>query len=164
MSVRSAVSWQTSLADLSLILFMITAAAVTHRPPKPAPQGQDLRQNAVASDRGEALAVHIATPGAPALARWLGQQPGDPRQQLTITVAYVPGREASALERAGQMLREASMAAGRFGGVRIVVEPGTGPPRAELAFDAPSPAMPGAGMARSLRSPREASTHGRTAQ
>lgn len=171
MSARTAVSWQTSLADLSLILFMITAAAVTHRVPKPAAEKPVVRREIGPSDRGEALAVYIASPGAPPLARWLSQQPRDPRQQLTITVAYAPGEEAQALEIASRMLREAGTDSVHVGGARIVVEPGSGLPRAELAFDAPAGAASGAtsaaageSMARSLRSSGQASSHGRTAQ
>ncbi|WP_395328912.1 hypothetical protein WBP06_14030 [Novosphingobium sp. BL-8H] len=171
MSARTAVSWQTSLADLSLILFMITAAAVTHRPParhRPdRPPAAVARPPAGPSDRGEALAVYIAGPGAPPLARWLSQQPRDPRQQLTITVAYAPGAEARALETAAAMLRQAQAGASDFGGARIVVEPGAGPPQAALAFDAPAiPPLPPApspsveGMARSLRPSGQASSHG----
>lgn len=180
-SARTAVSWQTSLADLSLILFMITAAAVTHRPPpkrqpeRPAERPVVARPHAGPSDRGAAMAVYIAAPDAPPLARWLSQQPRDPRQQLTITVAYTPGAEAQALETAARMLREAKAgvpelrqnaggdAAGDVGGARIVIEPGGGPPRAELAFDAPANASTQS-VARSLRPSGQQSSHGPVSQ
>lgn len=165
MSARTTVSWQTSLADLSLILFMITTAAVTHRPPvrhrpeKPAV----VQPQAGPSVRGEALAVYIAAPGAPPLAQWLIRQPRDPRQQLTITVGYAPGMEAPALEKAVAMLRAAQEVGPGYGNARIVVEPGAGPPRAEMAFDAPAPAvtLPSTqGVARSLQPSGQTPSHG----
>ncbi|WP_395391881.1 hypothetical protein WBP07_13860 [Novosphingobium sp. BL-8A] len=170
MSARTAVSWQTSLADLSLILFMITTAAVTHRPPakhqlaRQAETPAPVQPSAGPSVRGEAMAVYIAAPDAPPLARWLSQQPRDPRQQLTITVAYAPGAEAQALETAARMLREAKAGVPDLGGPRIVVEPGARPPRAELAFDAPLPPTTNESVARSLRPSGQALSHGHMPQ
>lgn len=121
--------WQTSLADLSLILFMLAAAALHDRPPaaRPAP----------ASPRSEPLAVYEATPEAPRLGVWLEQQAPDPRQQLTITARYgaAPGAREQALAQAARLLAEAGQA-GRA--ARIVVEPGAGPARVALAYDTPN--------------------------
>lgn len=135
MTSRNAIGWQTTLADLSLILFLITAAAASHRAPPThpvtlAPQRPDGR--ALPSPRAEPLAVWIAAPGAPPLGRWLDGQRGDPRQQVTVIVRYrAADGPAAALATADPLMRAAGQRA------RLVVEPGEGPPRAVIAFDPP---------------------------
>ncbi|PNU02666.1 hypothetical protein [Novosphingobium guangzhouense] len=126
-----AYGWQTSLADLSLILFMLAAAALHDRPEAPQASGHR------ASPQSEPLAVYHPAPDAPRLDEWLGQQAVDPRQQLTITVNYgpEPGARAAAMQEAARLLAEAGLA-GRA--ARIVVEPGIGPARAALAYDTPN--------------------------
>jgi hypothetical protein len=132
MSVRSGQGWQTSLADLSLILFMATAAAVSRQPALPPPD----RASAAPSPQTEPLSVYIAGPGAPPLGDWLHEQAADPRQQLTITARYGTdaGEQSRALAQAMRLLEEAG-AQGQA--ARVVVEPGQGPVRAVLAYDAP---------------------------
>lgn len=146
MSGRATVSWQTSLADLSLILFMVTAAAVSHaddtaKPSAAAAAGAataDKRQVfAAPSPIAEPLSVYIAAPGTPPLTQWLAQQASDPRQQLTITAQYAAGSartRETALSSAIRLAREAGQAGLS---ARIVIEPGKGPTRAVLAFDTP---------------------------
>ncbi len=143
MTGRSSVGWQTALADLSLILFMITAAAVSRQPPAiiPPQESNGRRsgpEKAAPSPQSEPLAVYVDAPGAPPLTRWLQDQAVDPRQQLTITVRYGAGADSQsqALAAASRLVREA----GRAGhSARIVVEPGEGPARVAIAFDAPNP-------------------------
>lgn len=140
MGRRSALGWQTSLADLSLVLFLVVATAASKQgshgakaaPSAPAPSAPSL----AASTLGEPLAVYAATPDAPPLAEWLGGQVSDPRQQLTITARYGPeqGEQARAMAEAARLLGEAK-AQGRS--ARVVVEPGAGPARVALAFDTP---------------------------
>lgn len=144
MSARAGSGWQTSLADLSLILFMVMAGIVSRQPAKPSkppvasaavPPKQAAREGP--SQQAEPLSVYIAASGAPPLDTWLRDQAIDPRQQLTITAHYsrsdsagqarALGEAERLLERAGQLGRAA----------RLVVEPGDGPPRAVLAYDVP---------------------------
>lgn len=157
MSARVAASWQTSLAHLSLILFMIAAAALSRqeaerRAMTPAPSSRE----AAASPPGTPLAVYLALPGAPPLGPWLSQQPADPRQRLTITAFYGPAPEtpAAALAEAALLARQAGSHGIR---ARIVVEPGRGPARAVLAFDDPAPAD---AVARSLLERGDRSSEG----
>lgn len=121
--------WQTSLADLALILFMLSAAALHQRPPAKGPER--------ASPQSEPVAVYEAARDAPGLDEWLAQQAADPRQQLTITTRYgrQPGAREAALREAARLLAEAGQA-GRA--ARIVVEPGAGPARVALAYDTPN--------------------------
>lgn len=142
MSARGATGWQTSLADLSLILFMVAAAAASRVPlnagaSKPASAPAIKRQTSAApSPQAEPLAVYIAEPGAPPIREWLARQDDDPRHRLTVTARYGEGGKAqgTALAEALELAREAGRA-GRQ--ARIVVEPGSGPARVVLAFDAP---------------------------
>lgn len=154
MSARPGPGWQTALTDLSLILFMITAGAVSQQrakhmggAPKPLPHAVQVAP--APSPQTEPLSVYTATPGAPPLAEWLGQQAADPRQQLTITARYGSnlGEQARALAEAGKLLAQAGVQ-GRS--ARVVVEPGEGPVRAALAYDMPGGAQPGVKMARDM--------------
>ncbi|MDE8651155.1 hypothetical protein [Novosphingobium album (ex Liu et al. 2023)] len=135
-TLRPGTGWQTMLADLSLILFMITAAALSKTSLKPATgpeQPAAARSDPRPSPQSEPLAIYVAAPGAPPLAEWLAHQPRDDRQQLTVTARYRPGGQAAALAEAGRLAAEAGKAGAA---ARIVVEPGEGAARAVLAFDA----------------------------
>ncbi|MBN9504986.1 MAG: hypothetical protein J0I69_03075 [Altererythrobacter sp.] len=125
MIVGRAGSWQTVIADLALILFMVTAAAM---------QRDKVRVGAEPLPmRGEPLAFYRAAEDAPPLAQWLAVQAPDPRQRLTIVARYAPGEAEQATHAAVALAAEAGEAGGE---ARIVVEPGE---RSEvlamLAFD-----------------------------
>jgi hypothetical protein len=135
MIARVGTGWQTLFADISIILFMVTAAALSQA-------GQGTR-SAGPSPRSDPLAVYRADPGAPSLQDWLAAQPADPRQMLTIVASYRPGQQDSAMARAAVLARSAKA---RGLPARIVVEPGDGNSTATLAFDTPN-----GPLARSLR-------------
>jgi len=138
-TARVGTGWQTTLADLSLILFMVTASAVSRQPDRlPARSLATLHPT---SPRSEPTAVWVGGPGAPALRQWLAGQPRDPRQQVTISAHYAPGRMAEAAAQAQALADEAG------DGARIVVEPGAPDVRVVVGFDAPA-----ALLAHSLRS------------
>ena len=132
---RISFGWQTTMADLALILFMVTAAGIHAQHQQ---QGQRPRPAAAVSPlsaQGEPLAVYRAQAGAPPLARWLAEQAPDRRQFLTIVARYRAGNVATAAREAVGLAREAGAA-----GVaaRIVLEPGeTDDLLATLAFDRP---------------------------
>ena len=149
-------SWQTMLADLALILFMVTAAAMGEPPapaanPRPSPDpSHEAGSAAPWSAEGEPLAIWRETPGGTPLANWLAQQAADQRQQLTVAVRYRPRHLPAALAAARQLANSAE-ANGRT--ARIIVEPltggdgaGAGPGgnnievTAGLAYDRPGPA------------------------
>lgn len=133
--------WQTILADLALILFMICASALSvaegpapaavkaqaaplRAPPPPAPHP------VTPSQQAEPVGVWRDGPGAPPLAQWLADQAADPRLRLSIVVRYgarsanpQSAREA-ALEQAARLARTAGP---RAGSARVVVEPGAQP-------------------------------------
>lgn len=115
------IAWQTMLADLALILFMVTAAAMGQPPraasPPPRPEAASGPRPA-----GEPVAVWRAGAGAMPLAAWLERQQADRRLLLTVTARYAPGGQAVALAQAGALAGEA----GRMGReARIVIEAAT---------------------------------------
>jgi hypothetical protein len=117
---RMGSGWQTVLADLSLILFMITATAVSDGPveaPPPLP--------IIVPALGEPVAVWRSAPAGPSLPDWLATQPDDPRQRLTLVTA--PANGPAVLAEAARLPRPA----------RVVIEPDlAGPPYAALTYDA----------------------------
>lgn len=133
MMVRAGSGWQYILADLSLILFMVTAAALASADEPPMPRAVTAGEQPL-SPQGEALALYRAAPGAPPLAAWLRDQSPDARQQLTILAQYAPGGQAAALRQAVAMAEEAGESGTQ---ARIVVEPGQGGTTAALAYDSP---------------------------
>ena len=138
MIVRAGTGWQTVFADLSIILFMVTAAALARTA-----DGAAAPLSAAPSPRSDPVAVYRSAPGAPPLEAWLAAQPPDPRQMLTIVASYRPGGEQAALAGAARL---ADLASARGIELRIVVEPGAGDSTATLAFDRPARQL-----ARSLR-------------
>ncbi|MES2493154.1 MAG: hypothetical protein V4579_07745 [Pseudomonadota bacterium] len=118
---RIAVGWQYALADLSLILFMVCAAALAQRPPAAA-HAPPLRMQATeASVLASPAAVWRAAPGGPSLGQWLAGQRLDPRQRLTVIARHGDGRAAAAFAGADRALRSVS---GPPKETRIVIESG----------------------------------------
>ena len=119
MIARAASGWQTVLADLSLILFMVTASAVS--------QAQD---DPAAPSGGFAIADPVAvwrpSPAGPTLAQWLSAQQPDPRLRLTLFVHAPAGGEGEAL----------GLARAAAPNARVMIDREPGPPlEAILAFD-----------------------------
>ena len=149
-----AISWQTMLADLALILFMVTAAAMGQSPKTPAPHPAAKPMALPYSARGEALALWRAGAGAPSLAAWLGAQAADQRQQLTISAAYQPGHFAEAAAKAADLATQAGVMGHK---ARLVIEPAEPSGAAakveisaSLAFDRPDPVSPPTALAPAL--------------
>ncbi|WP_082697577.1 hypothetical protein [Novosphingobium fuchskuhlense] len=120
-----AMPWQTILADLALILFMMTAAALSNAPDGPllpsAPKPAPVVRPPAPSVRGEPVGVWRDGPGSPGLAQWLAQQARDPRLRVSILVRHLAGHERDALARAEALVAKAGA---RGAGARIVIEPG----------------------------------------
>ena len=121
--------WQIILADLALILFIITAAALANAPEgprspfKPAPPPSPAAPRPIPlSSRGEPVAVWTDGAGAPPLAGWLASEGSDVRLRPTIAVRFVKGHQAAAFARAEALVEEAGP---RGAAARIVVEAGS---------------------------------------
>jgi hypothetical protein len=117
--VRAGTGWQTTLADLSMILFLVSAAAVNQPAAPAAPPNLPVI--------GDPVALWRSEQGGPSLAQWLSAQPADSRQRLTIVAAPEAATEAQSLARgAGQP-------------ARVVLDPGQVTlPFAALSYDRPS--------------------------
>lgn len=134
MIVRAGTGWQTLMADLSIILFMVTAAALSQAGPGKA-KGSKVTQptdTPAPSPRSEPIAVYRTGAGAPPLGEWLDGLPHDERQMLTVVSTYTPGQQAAALTRAASLAADADK---RRVLTRVVVEPGAGDATASLAYD-----------------------------
>ncbi len=122
--------WQTVLADLSLILFMVCASALSTAAPnesRPEPPP-------------EPLALYRADPGAPPLDQWLREQAADPRQRLTIVATYTGSDRPAATAQAESLARSAEAAG--FA-PRVMIEPGApGPARVSLTFEGAAQEQP----------------------
>lgn len=118
--------WQTVLADLSLILFMITAAAVSQVKSRPVPAPPF-----VLPALAQPTAVWSTAPGGPDLKSWLALHAGDPRLRLTIIAPPAAAQAALTL----------SDASGRP--ARVLIEPDMrGLPIATLTYDQTALAQP----------------------
>jgi hypothetical protein len=122
--------WQATMIDLSLILFLLTSAALSQAGP-----GQKGAAAPVDADGDNASALYNAGPDAPDFPEWLAEQQPDPRQRLTIHALYRPGEEKAAFAIAMQLLAQAGPAAAN---ARVVAEPSARPRvYAELGYDLP---------------------------
>lgn len=123
MIFRAGTGWQTTMADLALILFLITAQAVREEQ-----STADLAQPDIAaisvdqSDGGTRpeespqlpqaqapLALHKPARGE-SVGAWLASAVTDERQVATITVGYSKGSRLEALAEGGRLLEEAEEA------------------------------------------------------
>lgn len=118
MIARAGSGWQTVLADLSLILFMVTASAVNDVAPTPPASPAPVSLPAL----GEPVAQWRQGPGVPGLAEWLAANP-DPRLRLTILAR--PDEAQAALALAAKAGRPA----------RLVLDPDAGVLTAALTYD-----------------------------
>jgi hypothetical protein len=129
MNARAGSGWQTVLADLSLILFMVMAAAVSQTPPEAAAKPRIAPQ---VPALGEPVAVWRAGPDAPPLRQWLAVAGTDPQLRLTI---LAPARGVAFAQ---------ALAAKAGRPARIVLETeGDGPVLATLTYDRAAPLAQG---------------------
>jgi hypothetical protein len=126
MNARAGSGWQTVLADLSLILFMVMAATVSEAPPEAAFANPSVTAQLPAL--GEPVAVWRAGPDVPPLERWLALAGADPKLRLTI------------LAPAGKAAAAQALAATAGRPARIVLEAeADGPVLATLTYDRAMP-------------------------
>lgn len=107
--------WQTLFADLSIILFMVTASAVKEAPAKPPlpPLEASLKDDAVP------IAVWRDGAGAEPLPQWMAVQSADPRVSFSVIIRYPKEQLQQATARA------LAIAGSGKAKVRIVLERGS---------------------------------------
>lgn len=121
MNARAGSGWQTVLADLSLILFIVMASAVNEAPASAPPPPQPAMLPAL----GDPVAFWRAGADAPPLKEWLTTAAPDPRLRLTIMAPLAEAEAALAL----------AVQAGRP--VRILIDPAATTLVAALTYDQP---------------------------
>jgi len=102
MILRQVHGWQVLLADLSLILFMTTAATLD--------QGRraELAELLPGGDTLPAAVYRIEPDGGPDdLRAWIAAYSPDPRESLDITIGYRPDRFDAAMARARALMQQA---------------------------------------------------------
>ncbi len=132
-------SWHFILADLALILFLLTLTGLPLEAEVPAALRKDSR---FAPDPQIAPAQALFRPvaGGPSLVQWLASQPRDARATLTVFAQHPAGGEAAAWEAADQLAREAR---GAGVAVRAIITQGKQADLyASLAYDAPPGSTP----------------------
>jgi len=143
-------SWQVMLADLSLILFIVTAAALGDEGASATRQAAPPALPTLPA-QSEPVAVFRPAPGAGDFAQWLKDRGRDHREQLTIVVHYPPGQRASVANEASRMAETAD-AAGIA--ARMVIEPGSARDiSAVFAFDISAAGHGQSGMDLAVPSP-----------
>lgn len=119
---RSGTGWQTTTADLALILFFVVSAAATKPGPAADGHGKPTVQKlaAPAIEATPSVAIYRQTEGT-TMSQWLRSQPQDDRQVATVLLSRSPGGSAPAMTQALGFLDEIE-ASGRSG--RLLVERG----------------------------------------
>jgi len=109
--------WQTTMLDLTLILFLVTAAALTD-------SGGVAASPPAMAALDNATSVWRSGKDAPDIRQWLAEQPADHRQRLTIVAFYEPGEDVGAAARAIALKQSGGSKAAN---ARIVLQEGGEP-------------------------------------
>lgn len=136
--------WQLVLADLALILFLVTLTALVNT--RSEPNAKSARATHVAPTHvapthvAPAQALFRPTTRGPTLAQWLSEQPRDPRTTLTI-IAQHTGEDRSLLWDNAQTLAASAARSGVT--VRVIITAGDESDLyASLAYDEPGANLP----------------------
>jgi hypothetical protein len=150
---RGSNGWQLILADLALLLFLVSASVLTTQEQsgqERTGQEQSAQERAARREQegeaqapggeGIALAVYRSgpdlPPGSPGLDQWLALQQPDPRATLTITATHAAGDETRAWREARSLAQSAQAQGVR---VRVMIRAGkTTGIAASLTYDEPA--------------------------
>lgn len=116
MSSMEGAKWQLILADLALILFLVSLSALATSSPK-AETRETIREPEIAT----AQAIYRSEEGGTSLREWLGSQVLDPRATLTIFARHRSADRTEIWARAEALADEARSTGAR---VRVVISPG----------------------------------------
>lgn len=112
-------SWLVPLADLSLILFIVTGATLAGTLGK-APAEEEEARSMGGIAQGVPASVHIDFEDGPSLSEWLLQYSPGPGEQLTIQAMHTPQDRAAVIQRAEQLAQQA-ISAGQQ--PRVIIQP-----------------------------------------
>ncbi|MEM9500557.1 MAG: hypothetical protein AAF941_01805 [Pseudomonadota bacterium] len=135
MVTRGGSSWQLILADLSLILFLVTVAALADMAQKKELGASDDTQRSNNASISPAQALYRREPSGPSIGEWLDMQTVDPRATLSVIATHRASEADAAWEKAQAL---AVQARARGIAVRVVVVPAPeNDLYASLAYDTP---------------------------
>ncbi|MAS85464.1 MAG: hypothetical protein CL953_06335 [Erythrobacteraceae bacterium] len=120
MTIRGLSSWQTALADLSLILFAVVAASYREESEEAEPASPD---QAVEIALGQPMAVFRPV-GDADLARWLTLQDMGEGEVATVVVRHLPGEATGATREAAELVQQIEAGGHQ---ARLMVEPSSFP-------------------------------------
>lgn len=127
-----AAGWQLILADLALILFLVTLSALANEEAHTAQAFTGERRE---TEIAPSQALFRPDPLGPTLAEWLAQRPHDARATLTVFAQH-SGADREVLWEQSKAL--AASAAEQGFAVRVVITRGAASDlHASLAYDAP---------------------------
>ena len=121
MSIRGLNGWQTALADLALILFVVVAAA--HREGAQDGRPPETEDDPIELALGQPMAV-FRQRGDADLTRWLSGQDLGPGEIATVIVRHEPGDAARAVGEASRLIAEIERTGEE---ARLMVEPSAFP-------------------------------------
>jgi len=137
--------WQLILADLALILFLLTLSSLPaaeaesgRRLADRAARGKEARPVLGRAEIAAAQALYRPVAGGPGIGEWLAAQPRDPRATLTVFARYRPGGEAEAWAQARALAAQAQ--ASGVAVRTIIAAGGEADLYASLAYDEAVPA------------------------
>ena len=129
MIMRSAHGWQLILADLSLILFLVTLTALVSS------SSDEAQSRGSEPYVAPAQALFRQVEGGPGLSEWLAEQAADPRAALTIIARHGAGDRDAVWQEAEALAQSAE---DKGVAVRVVITKGEASDvYASLAYDAP---------------------------
>ncbi len=131
---RGLATWHLILADLALILFLVTASALENDSGVK-PGGSPIDASASAPTLQPSQALYRAGPGLVTLEQWLGQQPRDPRASLTIVAQHAADEEDRVWKEARAMAQTAQAQGVK---AQVIIRPATQSDLyASLGYDQP---------------------------
>lgn len=139
MIMRSSHGWQLILADLSLILFLVTLTALVGTSIEDIEEAETGAPDSLPNSPhvAPAQALFRKVEGGPDLGEWLGEQAADPRATLTIIAQHNEADRDAVWQEAQNW---AQTARGSKVAVRVVITRAEASDLyASLAYDAPNP-------------------------
>ncbi|BDI60087.1 hypothetical protein [Qipengyuania nanhaisediminis] len=130
MTLPSSQGWQLILADLALILFLVTLSALASGAKV---TRIDSEESGSDPHVAPAQALFRVSADGPSLEQWLAERPRDPRATLTVFARHVPGERPAAIAQASALASQGDAAGYR---VRVVLSEGRASDlHASLAYD-----------------------------
>lgn len=121
MILRGQNGWQTAMADLTLILFLVVAGAYRDQPADAADVKATVRDETENVDVSLGQPMAVFRPGGDAnLTRWLGGQGLAEGEVATVIVRHRGGEAGSAVAEAARLVAEIERAGEK---ARLMVEP-----------------------------------------